>query len=743
MPPVFISLLYDLLYLLPLSLIGAAFTTYLPFFPSKTGSLYLAAVILCAVFLAFKYLKLRGRLILAAVLAELILMLILIRPRETRWEFFRERTYYAWYALMFLVIYAYVQLMNRFRLLKILLALAALAGLTLMLLFSFELTRFTVCLILLVFIMACAEEIQVHWKRSGDTDRKKHLVFLSPFLLVLFLVTALIKSPDKPYDWHFFRELYADAALFFDRVSISLFEGFGDSYESAIVGFSETGALPGFMSQEPKDVMELSVDSGGIPVIYLGGKVFDTFDGQTWSQENTSPVNDRLFDLVQTYAAVRAYDPGYYKDYVRAVHLKISYQHFKSRYIFSPLKAHISKVSVSEIPYEFSGGNILSDILLTYKDPYDYNYYRMNQYTDLFKELAASAAPIDNANWDATRGIFQTIKEDHMTYDDYLAWQNEIYRTYAGRPALTSRTEDWLYDLMDGAETDYEKLLRLEEAFSEFNYTLDPGSIPKEITSAGEFLDYFLFENPSGFCSYYATAFVLLSRAMGIPARYAQGYMAVFDGARSITLTSSAAHSWPEAYIENIGWLSFEPTPGFKMRTGWTVTDRDPKPEQEKQQDEIPPEPEIPPEEIIEPVVPVEEEKKTSPLYILIPVILLLSSAAGVFLLELRRIRSRYERGDNTEKTSRMFTRNMHLLSSMDLDRRSSETLAEFYVRAQKYFPEEILAFLPVYEQVVYRKGDVPDTTVRLMEEANEKLKDRLKEEKKLLWRFHYLRSLL
>ena len=76
--------------------------------------------------------------------------------------------------------------------------------------------------------------------------------------------------------------------------------------------------------------------------------------------------------------------------------------------------------------------------------------------------------------------------------------------------------------------------------------------------------DYFLFELQRGYCDYYATAFIVLARAVGIPARFATGYAVGYwnPNEAAFIVTESEAHSWPEVYFPDYGWIPFEPTAG-------------------------------------------------------------------------------------------------------------------------------------------------------------------------------------
>ena len=57
----------------------------------------------------------------------------------------------------------------------------------------------------------------------------------------------------------------------------------------------------------------------------------------------------------------------------------------------------------------------------------------------------------------------------------------------------------------------------------------------------------------------------MLLRLSGIPARATSGfrYAFPFTKADEYEVSSSCAHVWPEAYIENVGWIPFEPTGAY------------------------------------------------------------------------------------------------------------------------------------------------------------------------------------
>ena len=63
------------------------------------------------------------------------------------------------------------------------------------------------------------------------------------------------------------------------------------------------------------------------------------------------------------------------------------------------------------------------------------------------------------------------------------------------------------------------------------------------------------FTHSAGVCQDYAHIFVAAARTLGIPARYVSGHLARPD-------VQEAAHAWAEAYVPDLGWVSFDPVNG-------------------------------------------------------------------------------------------------------------------------------------------------------------------------------------
>lgn len=130
-------------------------------------------------------------------------------------------------------------------------------------------------------------------------------------------------------------------------------------------------------------------------------------------------------------------------------------------------------------------------------------------------------------------------------------------------PALPERVRQLAGTVTAAAPTAYDQARLLEAYLRRFPYDLDIPAPPADVDVA----DYFLFDLQRGYCDYYATAFVIMARSLGLPARLAIGYAAGdYDPATGRFLVNEAqAHSWPEVYFAapdggSYGWIPFEPT---------------------------------------------------------------------------------------------------------------------------------------------------------------------------------------
>lgn len=89
-----------------------------------------------------------------------------------------------------------------------------------------------------------------------------------------------------------------------------------------------------------------------------------------------------------------------------------------------------------------------------------------------------------------------------------------------------------------------------------FRYTASPPALPDQV------VDRFLFETRAGFCEHYASAFVVLMRALDIPARVVTGYQGAerHPSAEYWIVRQADAHAWAEVWLAGRGWVRVDPT---------------------------------------------------------------------------------------------------------------------------------------------------------------------------------------
>ncbi len=164
--------------------------------------------------------------------------------------------------------------------------------------------------------------------------------------------------------------------------------------------------------------------------------------------------------------------------------------------------------------------------------------------------------------------------------DNLPLYYEYVYDNYVSRCEGFERFE-WLIagiaeeaglDLRRSAST-YVGRHKLVEAVIEYLsenmvYTLEPKapSSERKYLNAAE---TFLFDTKEGYCVQYATAAVMLLRAAGIPARYADGYIAQnfvesrdesAQGDFRALVLDEHAHAWIEVYYDYYGWVRYEAT---------------------------------------------------------------------------------------------------------------------------------------------------------------------------------------
>lgn len=126
-------------------------------------------------------------------------------------------------------------------------------------------------------------------------------------------------------------------------------------------------------------------------------------------------------------------------------------------------------------------------------------------------------------------------------------------------PEGNPQTRQLALDLRAEVASDEDFVDRILEKFNSesYFYTLRPGALGNKNQ-----IDQFMFQSRRGFCEHYASAFVYMMRAVGIPARVIAGYQGgeINPVNKTVIVHQFDAHAWAEVWLPNQGWVHVDPT---------------------------------------------------------------------------------------------------------------------------------------------------------------------------------------
>ncbi len=113
-----------------------------------------------------------------------------------------------------------------------------------------------------------------------------------------------------------------------------------------------------------------------------------------------------------------------------------------------------------------------------------------------------------------------------------------------------------------GISSPYDKAEALQEYLkTEYKYRISETREDTTLPDGQDPVAWFLFESREGACGNFSSAFVLLARSIGIPARVVSGW-SISPTSENQTVFANQAHQWAEIALHGLGWVTFDPTPG-------------------------------------------------------------------------------------------------------------------------------------------------------------------------------------
>ncbi|ERI95624.1 transglutaminase-like protein [Clostridiales bacterium oral taxon 876 str. F0540] len=255
---------------------------------------------------------------------------------------------------------------------------------------------------------------------------------------------------------------------------------------------------------------------------YLKGTVKDYYDGFKWS--NTSENYERKAEGTNL-----RYASDNFKKYLQGdTELKsitVYPENLVTSTIFSP--SFPCKVLLSK--GYLGADNTGSFIVLgntSIDKPYTVNFYKSKEDIELFSNSYKSNVSLN--------------------YDENTKRQ---YKKYLEVPEnILPEVYELVEDITKNCSSNSEKIESIRNYLSKnYKYSLDVSDVPEN----REFVDYFLFTEKKGYCTYFATAETIMCRIAGIPSRYVEGFkMTNKKDLKGIyEVTNDMAHAWTEVLL--------------------------------------------------------------------------------------------------------------------------------------------------------------------------------------------------
>ena len=555
--------------------------------------------------------------------------------------------------------------------------------------------------------LAAAEWIRMHWKKQKSDNVQPFILGVLPFFLAYAVLLCLVPMPDKPYDWQWIKRIYRNVENKITMYTQNIWHGGDEYFSGATDGFSEDGGLFSNVFSSDGKLMVLGVGKQKEISVYLTGKIFDSFNGREWENKEDIEGSERIMDVVETAYALRRYTEKPDMALYRSIDMDVSYRYFHTLYLMAPSKTWGVESKDKKVIYHSDGDNLTFDRTAGYGTEYTVRFCQLIMEREELYRFLEWQQDEDMETWEKT---VEQYSNQNIPIEALDIHREMIKGQYLTKTEISPQLEEWLASVTGDARTGIEKLKKIEDALSGMEYNTSPGGLPATVTDTQSFMDYFILEKREGYCVHYATAFVLLARAEGFPARYVQGFCIPVVRGDETFVYSDMAHAWPEVYIEGKGWIPFEPTPGFAVNrylpeseniddeTDYSYAK---EPESQAQYDEQASDSQRPEEDVPEEDIPAEQVGNRWLSYLSGVVLLLLIGSALTVAIDWLWEKYREEKRSVDEKYRLAVLYNLQILSLLGYRRGVSETLHELLERIRQTH-DNSCEFIKLYEKYLY-----------------------------------------
>lgn len=181
---------------------------------------------------------------------------------------------------------------------------------------------------------------------------------------------------------------------------------------------------------------------------------------------------------------------------------------------------------------------------------------------DLPGNLPARAVASSDFQLIALRPLTSRLRYDMVSFLDYEYGHEDtpedLARALRLPPGFNPRTTALARQLRSSHRDDRALVQAVLDRFNAqgYAYTLSPPLLGEHS------IDEFLFSTKSGFCEHFASAFAVLMRAAGVPARVVTGYLGgeLNPIGDYLIVRQADAHAWTEVWLKDAGWVRVDPT---------------------------------------------------------------------------------------------------------------------------------------------------------------------------------------
>jgi transglutaminase-like putative cysteine protease len=404
-------------------------------------------------------------------------------------------------------------------------------------------------LILLIARVQLAAQI-VKWKNEGlHTDRSwlrsiswRFMQITFVFALIALLLSWLLPMQGEPVAGVTFWDSVDNAWSNISHGQFSLQDpgALAQPYQAPANFFGDQLAITGSVNLPDGEVLYYT-STAQPHGQYLEGFSYDHFDGHTW----ISTINDR--QNIQANATLPMDIQGSSTPVTTSITIQqppAGPKHF----IFAP--AQPSTFDVDTTVYGI--GNAIPSAWAKQTPFSSGEHYQV-------QSLLLSATPQNLS----TVPFSQNIQDLWQIDGNYPLLQNYYFQVPTLSPLVQATAQQWTAGAIDA----YRAMNMLEQRLGDqtvFTYSVTNQPVPANVDAVT-----WLLETHRGYCTYYATAMVMMARLLGMPARIVNGFSpGHYQAQRKVWVVNGAdAHSWVQVYFPTFGWVNFDPTPGYSANT--------------------------------------------------------------------------------------------------------------------------------------------------------------------------------